>query len=197
MSGKAPAGTGYPSIAQIRANPIVDRKGNKRLTQLALDLSSSCVGWAVGANKKLERHGKLVFKSTAGTGEKLVSFEEYLEALIGTYWPATLLVEKPPSRMGDTTVRHAELLGITRKVWREITGSEIEKEWLIDPKVVKRVMNVKRGANHDENKKIMVNKINALYGLSFKFDKNSKIKTDDDTADAIAVLTTHWRRNAA
>lgn len=190
----APAGQGYPSLQAIRANPIVSRTGARVLSQLALDLSSSCVGWAAGAEKKLERYGKFVFKSTAGVGEKLVSFEEFMDALIETFWPEILLIERPLSRRANTTARHYELLGICRKVWTERTGSEIDEKWIISPLTVKSAMQVAKGTSHEDNKKKMVAKVNSLYGLSLKFDKNSKLKTDDDTADAIAVLTTYWRR---
>lgn len=192
---KTPAGQGFPSIEQIAANPILGSHGQKPLTSLALDLSSSCVGFAVGIDetRSLERMGKFVFKTTAGIGEKLFTFEEYLSGLIVNYWPDRLLVERP-SIHGKTAERHMELLGITRKVWFEATHSEIDPKWLIHPKTIKTAMKVPAGANHTQNKIIMVNKVNQLYGLSLKFDKNSKYKSDDDTADAIAVLTTHWRR---
>lgn len=197
MAGLAPAGLGFPSIEEIRANPIVARGKEKAvLTDLAFDLSSSAVGWAVGANRKLQRYGKLVFKTTAGPGEKLVYFEEYLDTLIQTYWPKALIVERPLSKKANTTARHFELLGIVRKVWAEHTGGELLDNWIISPTTIKSLMQVQRGADHTQNKIIMVNKINQLYGLSLKFDKNSKYKTDDDTADAIAALTTFWRRNS-
>ena len=192
---KAPAGRGFPDIGAIRGNPIVGKKGQQLLPDLALDLSSSCVGWACGAHKKLERYGKFAFKTTAGTGEKLVSFEEYLEALITTFMPSRLLVEKPSTK-GNTSIRHNELIGIVRKVWFEKTGLEIEDEWLIHPRTIKSLMKVPRGDNHDQNKVIMLNKINNLFSLNLKWDKNSKYKSDDDIADAIAVMEAFWRRSA-
>jgi Holliday junction resolvasome RuvABC endonuclease subunit len=195
VAPRSAAGTGYPTLAQLKANPIRGPKGETPLTDLALDLSSTCVGWAVSADRKLERYGKFVFRSTAGVGEKLTSFEKYLDGLIGTVWPERLLVERP-SAQGNTAIRHLELLGIVRKVWFARSGMEIEKEHLIHPKSVKAAMRVARGANHDQNKIIMLNKVNSLYSLSLKWDRNSKIKSDDDIADAIAVLTTFWRRNS-
>ena len=194
---KNPAGQGFPSLNEIAANPIYNAHGEKPLTSLALDLSSSCVGWAVGTDddKVLHRYGKFVFRTTAGIGEKLMSFDEYLSGLISNYWPDRLLIERP-SVHGKTAERHLELLGVARKVWFDATRSEIEPKWIIHPKTVKAAMKVPAGANHDQNKLIMVNKINQLYRTSFKFDKGSKYKSDDDTADAIAVLTTHWRRNS-
>lgn len=161
-----------------------------------MDLSTSCVGFAVGADRKLARHGKFVFKSTSGTGEKLCALEEWLVAVLLTYMPERILIEKTVSRRGNTTLRHAEVLGIVRKVWYEITATEIPDSWLISSITVKNLMKVERGRDHDHNKQIMVTKVNSLYNLKLHYDKNSKYKTDDDTADAIAVLTTYWRRNA-
>lgn len=192
---KAPAGRGFPDIAAIKANPIRGNKGQQKDPDFALDLSSSCIGWACGIRPRLERFGKFVFKTTAGTGEKLVSFESYLEALLETYAPARLLVERPNPK-GNTAVRHNELLGIVRKVWFEYSELEIEDEWLLAARTVKAQMKVRPGSNHDENKIIMLNKINGLYRLGLRWDKNSKIKSDDDIADAIAVLTAFWRRSA-
>jgi Holliday junction resolvasome RuvABC endonuclease subunit len=194
-----PVGQSFPPLEKIRANPVVGRNKEKLLTHLALDLSSSCIGWAVGSAKdrKLQRYGRFVFKTTAGVGSKLVALDEFLPALIDTFWPEVLLVEKPASRRGTTTLRHSEVLGIVRKVWAQRTGgADLEDAWLIPPSTIKKAMAVPPGENHDRNKIIMVNKINALYGTSFKFSK-SKLDSDDDTADAVAVLTTYWRRNAA
>ena len=195
MAAVQPAGLGFPTLDQIRANPVRGKKGQTPTNVLALDLSSTCVGWALGSDRKLARHGKLVFKSTAGVGEKLVSFHDYLGGLIDVYEPVLLLSERPLSRRGNTTGRHFELLGIARKLWRDVTGLEMEDEHLISARTVKNALGVKPGRNHDHNKQIMVEKINDLYGLRLKYDKNSKYKTDDDTADAIAVLTAYYRRH--
>lgn len=49
--------------------------------------------------------------------------------------------------------------------------------------------------DHDDNKKIMVRRINSIYGLHLKFIKNkSKTHNDDDVADAIALLHSWWLR---
>lgn len=190
---RVPAGRGFPDIAQIKGNPIPARKGRQTMPDLAFDLSSSCIGWACGVEGRVERSGKFVFKSTAGTGEKLVSFEAYLEALLTTFMPRRLLLERPSTK-GTTAIRHNELVGIVRKVWFDVAGSEIADEWLMHPRTIKSLLRVPRGNNHDENKIIMLNKINSLYGMSLKWDKNSKLKSDDDIADAIAVLTAFWRQ---
>lgn len=55
---KAPAAVAIPTLLEVAANPVVGRGGQRIHTDLALDLSSSCVGWAIGARGKYEQHGK-------------------------------------------------------------------------------------------------------------------------------------------
>lgn len=200
MAVRVPTATPIPSLAELQANPIV-LKANKKKARgaviLALDLSSSCVGFAVGVGRRRHAQGKLVFKTTAEIGAKLGAFFAFLLALLALYKPERLVIEKPLTRRGATTARHNELLGVARLAWLEKTGEEILDSWIISSVTVKNVMGVERGGSHDENKKIMIRKINSLYGLSLKFDPNSKLKTDDDVADALAVLTTAWRRGGA
>lgn len=196
MAVLKPAAQAVPSEQEIAACPIPTKKGKEHSIDLALDLSTSCIGWAVGVDRELFNWGKLVFKSTADIGEKLQAAAIFLRFLCDTYKPTRILVEKTLARRGDTTLRHAELAGVVRLVWRQYINDEILKSWFVPSKTVKTLLNVERGRNHDHNKEIMVNKINDLYNLHFHFDKNSKLKSDDDVADAIAVLTAFWRANA-
>lgn len=201
MAARAPAGQSFPPLPQIQANPILaprSKNARKYSTDLALDLSSSCVGWCVGVDRKApERWGKFVYKSTAGPGEKLVSFETFLAALLALFKPDRVLIERP-SNKGKTRERHTEIMGIVRKVWFEATAGEILDSWIISPRTIKNAMQVERGQNHAQNKEIMVNKINALFShiLHLKYHPNSKLQSDDDIADAIAVLITAWRRGS-
>lgn len=195
-SGKKAAGQSFPSVQEIRAGPFPEEIGHENdATVLAFDISSSCVGWALGIGPDLVSWGKFVFKSTAKIGEKLVAFEEWLSILVDTYQPDRLILEKPLSRKGNTTQRHSELIGVVRTVWRRKTGKEILPAWLISPMTIKRTMNVKRGASHSDNKRLMVHKINDMYGLKLKYHQNSKLITEDDVADAIAVWTTYVKKN--
>jgi Holliday junction resolvasome RuvABC endonuclease subunit len=189
-----PAGTGYPSLQEIKSYRISSRK-KKPTVDLGLDLSSSCVGWALGVDRRIVYKGKFAFKTTADIGEKLVSFEEFIETLLAVFQPNRVYIEKPLSRKGSTTARHFELLGIVRKVWRQASDKEVLDSWLISARTIKTVMMVERSKDHKENKRRMVEKINNLYGFKLRFHPNSCIQSDDDTADACAVLTTAWRRN--
>lgn len=190
---KREAGTSYPSIEHIQGSAQPERLENE-VVILALDLSTSCVGWCLGIDTDLVLWGKYVFKRSAGIGEKLHAFAEWLQVLIDTYKPDRILLEEPLKRKGNTTARHYEMLGVVRQVWRSRTGTEILKSWIISSTTVKTHMKVKRGRNHSHNKAIMVDKVNDLYNLKFQY-ASSKHRSDDDIADAIAVWTTYMRRN--
>lgn len=193
---KGPSGQGFPSLKEVQGNPIRASKRKAVKVDLALDLSSSCVGWAAGAGRKLERYGKFVFVEGRGIGEKLVGFEEYFEVLLQVLAPNRLFIERPHTK-GATASRHNELLGIVRKVWYQFSETEVETGWIIAPRTIKSLLEVESGGNYDENKKIMVARINELYDLGLRWDRHSKYKSDDDVADAIAVLTASWRREDA
>jgi hypothetical protein len=77
----------------------------------------------------------------------------------------------------------------------EVLELVLEDEWFIDPRRVKKALKVKPGkkgrGKYNDNKAIMVKKINALYGLRLNYAKNkTKNYNDDDIADAIAVYAT-------
>ena len=74
-----------------------------------------------------------------------------------------------------------------------VLGLEIQPECFLDPRSIKRALKVKKGRDHDDNKKLMVKRINSLYGLHLKFRKNkAKSYNDDDEADSIALLAAWW-----
>lgn len=174
---------------------IPERIGREHKIELALDISSSCTGWALGVDRELLGFGKLVFKAGSEIGEKLLAFGDWADSMLDHATPHALYIEKPLSRRGNVTQRHAELVGVLRDRWRRYADQEILESWVIPATTVKRCMNVKRGISHADNKRIMVDKVNQLYGLHLEFNKGSKLKSEDDCADAIAVLTTKWRLN--
>jgi Holliday junction resolvasome RuvABC endonuclease subunit len=186
-----------PSAEEVRALCVRSPDGGKKASrELALDLSTRCVGWAVGERRDLLAYGKLVVKSTAEVGQRLDALEDALRELIRAVEPERLLLEKPLSRKGVVTMRHNEIVGIVRKVFFEETGGEILDSWIIAPASVKKSLGIERGGSHEENKRLGVERVNQLYGLGLRFHKSSKIETDDDTADAILVLSAYWQRNA-
>lgn len=188
---KQPNALGYPVLNQILANPRRKVNTDDR-HKLAFDLSSSCVGWALLVNGQLEAYGKLVFKKAAPPGEKIIAFYNYSKAMIESFEVDTLVCEAPLSRMGATTKRHFELLGVLRYLWKEY-GREIEERELLDAREVKKAMQVKKAKGHEQNKRAMVEKINNLCGLHLNFHKTDKHISWDDAADAIAVAIAHER----
>jgi len=193
MGRKAPSATAIPSEKEILGNPAVPVVGKENNSKriLAFDISSSCVGWAVGVNGDIRFYGRLVFKSTATVGEKLAAFEEFLFVLLKAYDPHKVIVEKTVSRRGVTTLRHAELFGVLRKVWYQHKKEEIKPSWIISAITIKKALDVKSGRDHSHNKEIMVNRINDLLNISLACD-SSKLRSEDDVADAIAVLLTYY-----
>lgn len=189
MSSRIPAGRGFPSLEEIRGGAIAVRKGQeKEARRLAFDLSVSCVGWALDVGGEISRWGKFVFKKEAKTGEKLVFFEDLLCALFESFRPTSLLVEKPLSRKGNVTRRHNELIGILRLSWWKHANREIPESAFIPATTVKASLGVPAGVDHADNKRIMVEEVNRRLGLSLHYHRDSRLQSDDDAADAIAVL---------
>jgi Holliday junction resolvasome RuvABC endonuclease subunit len=196
---KLPAGRGFPTAQEIESNPnpvrIVAGVKPKRAAQvvLSLDLSTSCIGWAVGQEPHLANYGKFVFTDDREFGEKMVAFKSYLLTIFTTYKPDRVLVERPISRHGKTTALHNQLLGIVRLLCIESLDYEIEDRHLISPRLVKGILGVKAGDDHKHNKEIMVGHINKLLGLKLRYAA-SKLQTEDDVADAIAIILALWKR---
>lgn len=159
---------------------------------LALDVSGSCTGWALGVNGKLEAKGKFISKATSPKGEKLMSFSLWLESLLTSKTPDVVLIEKPyKGRNSNVLANISKFIGVVELVAFKTLNLVLKEEWFIDPKTIKKSLQVKKGMDYDDNKRIMVARINSLYGLKLKFGKNkSKKYNDDDVADAIALLHT-------
>lgn len=193
LKAPPPAGEAIPALGEIRATPLATRVGEEApRIDLGLDLSTTCVGWAQGADQQsIVQWGKFVFRTKAPFGERLLALEAFLRELFQATQPERLWVERPLSRHGKTTSRHYEVLGIVRKVWREVSGAEIPDEQIIAPATIKSRLKVKRGGDHQKNKEIMLRRVNELYGLRLKYDDNKR-KSDDDAADAIALLSAAW-----
>jgi Holliday junction resolvasome RuvABC endonuclease subunit len=161
---------------------------------LAFDLSTTCIGWALGIDGGLTKHGKLIFKASASVGEKLAAWEEFASSLIEAVKPDQVALERPMSRRGNVTARHYELVGILRYVYRKAVGAEIGADCLIPAETAKLAVGVRKGGTYKDRKRYMVERINAITGLALKYHPNSKLQSDDDIADAIAILLTHTAR---
>lgn len=157
---------------------------------LTFDLSTTKLGWALGVDRDLVMYGKYVFKGTASLGEKLLAFDGFLTTLFDAYKPTTIVVEEPVMR--KATIRHFEVLGVLRRAWTAYRGEDIPEDNSISVNTIKKQMHMPQGKEID-NKAEMVKKMNTMYGLKLQYFGRRNQKSDDDIADAIAVLATYWR----
>lgn len=157
---------------------------------LTLDISSSATGWSVARDGKLEGWGKYIGKQNISKGQKLFEFSEWIESRLKEINPDIILIEKPfRGRNGNVFAYLSKFVAIVECAVYRIQRKELEEEWFLDPRLVKKLLKVKKGKDHDHNKKLMVGRINSLFGLHLKFVKNkSKKENDDDIADALALF---------
>lgn len=163
---------------------------------LALDVSGSCTGWALGLYGKLESYGKYIQKQSGSKGKKLAQFADWLTGLLEAKKPTIILIEKPyRGRNSNVLANLSKFIAIVELCAYLTLDLELQDSWFLDPRAIKKALKVQRGKDYDDNKKIMVNKINELFGLKLKYS-NSKSKklSDDDVADSIAVLVAFWAR---
>lgn len=108
--------------------------------------------------------------------------------------PDLVIIEKPFRGRNSNVLAHlSKFVAIAQLAAYRTLGLEIQPECFLDPRSIKHALKVKKGKDHDGNKKIMVKRINSMYNLHLKFIKNkAKSYNQDDEADAIAVLTAWW-----
>ncbi|MBU8921755.1 MAG: hypothetical protein KOO63_08045 [Bacteroidales bacterium] len=128
-----------------------------------------------------------------------------MSELFSEYDPEVLLIEKPfLGRNSNVLANLSKFVAIAEEAAYRTLELDIEADWFIDPRQIKKLMGVKKSivkkntkAKHDDNKQIMVKRINKLYGLGLKYSKGkSKKHNDDDIADAIAVWHAWWILNS-
>ncbi len=175
-----------------RTNKVLKAAPDKTLGRrvLGLDVSSVCVGYAVFDSGELTRYGK--FHQTGKEhGEKLKNFQEWLTTLLRTFTPDQLILEQPyPGQRRHTYgVLSMYVAAVLVAHWAHF-GLEMPKGNRLAAHRVKRLIGVPKGGSHAENKEIMVREINRLYGTGLRFRKTSTVQhtTDDDVADAIALV---------
>jgi len=162
---------------------------------LALDISGTATWWALGCKNKLEGYGKYIVTPKDTKGKKLYDFSGFIDELLKEKQPDIILIEKPYlGRNSKVLVSISKFISVVQLKAFELLQLDIQEDWFIDPKRIKRLVKVKKGNSHDENKKNMVVRINNLYGLRLKYKKGkNKQYCDDDISDAIALLTAWWR----
>lgn len=164
---------------------------------LALDISGSCTGWALGLYGKLSSYGKYIQKQSGSKGKKLAQFADWLTSLLEAKKPTIILIEKPyRGRNSNVLANLSKFIAIAELCAYLTLDLELEEDWFLDPRSIKKLLKVHKGKDYDDNKKIMVNKINELFGLKLKYSqKKSKKLSDDDIADSIALLVAYWNRD--
>lgn len=170
---------------------------------LALDVAGAATGWAFGNNHSLKAYGKFISDLKQGRGERLCSFSVFIRDLLVLYEPDVILIERPYlGRNSNVLVNLSKMIAAVEIQAFAVLGINIESEWFISPREVKKVLEIyprPNSRNHDDtyasNKAATVARINKLFGLSLNYTKNkSKKFNDDDIADAIAVLATWWAK---
>jgi Holliday junction resolvasome RuvABC endonuclease subunit len=155
---------------------------------LALDTSSTCIGWAYFEGGELRDFGKLPLSSRGALG--LVEFEDWLVAQLAEFDPHDVAVEWPfPGRNPKTYGILMQVVTVVQLQHVRYYGREIPKPNQVEAHAVKRLLKRPKGTNPDNTKRMMVEYINSRLGLSLKYKDNDKTKrvSDDDIADAIAV----------
>ena len=166
---------------------------------LALDISGTATGWAFGYDGRLEGYGKYIVTAKDIKGKKLYDFSVFIKDLILDKQPDIILIEKPYlGRNSKVLVNISKFIAVVQIVAYDVLKMDLPDDWFLDPKRIKRLVKVKKGNSHEENKKNMVVRVNNLYGLRLKYKKGkNKQYCDDDISDAIAVLTAWWRLEGA
>lgn len=161
---------------------------------LALDIAGQATGWALGTETSLQYYGKYISNLKHSRGQRLHEFGEFLEELFTEYQPDIILIERPfLGRNSKVLVNLSKFVAIAELTAFKVLELSIEDDWFVDPRAIKRTLKIrkpKKGskAARDDNKFLMVKKINSLFGLKLKYRKNkNKQFNDDDIADAIAV----------
>jgi hypothetical protein len=162
---------------------------------LALDTSSSCIGWSLFEHGQLIDYGKWVVLGK-GHGEKRLRFREWLHDKLVETSPHHLILEKPfAGRFPGAFAVLIRYVGVVEEVHVEHFGDEIPPANEVEAHLIKKTIGAAKGrgknhdAVHDSNKVIVLALVNERFRLSLKWkqDDRKKTTTEDDIADAIAL----------
>jgi Holliday junction resolvasome RuvABC endonuclease subunit len=163
---------------------------------LALDVSSTCTGWAYFESGQLKAHGKRRMEGKSHS-EKLSSFLDWVLQMFNQLNPTEITFEAPFQG------RHANAYGVLSMYkavmllchWRFMTRPFPEENQL-PAHIIKKVLGVPKAKGgttderHKANKRAVIKVINGLYGTSFRFAEGTEKtaqRSEDDIADAVAV----------
>lgn len=147
------------------------------------------MGWSVFDNGTRTAHGRYV-QVGDGHGEKLAHFRVWILEMLADVHPTHLIYEAPYSgRMRNTFGILSRYAGTVEASHYEYFGYEMPKGHAVPAHLVKKAIGAKKGANHEQNKKIVLLLVNETFGLSLKYKDNDVTKkvSQDDEADAIAL----------
>jgi len=162
-----------------------------------LDLGSKASAFAYGQDGLLEKYGKFISDKSlvkeTNHPKILKTFASWLSKTINLLptKPSVVIIESPYwNRNAHTYKILCMYLGVAlMQIARSIPNAEIIQ---MPPATVKQILKVPKGKTHKERKVNMVKKINKLHGLRLRYNGTNKENTDDDVADAIALLDAYF-----
>ena len=187
MSGKKRT-KGTKRVTKKAKAKLITLANDQRL--LALDISSKAVGWSFWVNEELVRYDKFVLPEKLGHGGRLCHFRHELKILMADLSPTRVVYEAPyQGRMRYAFGVLSLYIGMLKATYYEVSGTDLADEDAIAAHLIKRRIGARRGRDHDENKRIVVQLVNERFGIALAYDANdrSKHRSDDDVADAIAL----------
>lgn len=158
---------------------------------LGLDVSSKCVGWAVFDDATLVKCGKYRVLG-ASHDQRLSQFEYWLGEMLLTWAPDQLVYEQPflaPRRRNAFQVLMLYVAAVLIAHYRW-AGVELPAENRVAAAEVKRRIRFPKTTSYDNRKQLMVRRVNQAFGLKLRYKEGDTTKrvSDDDTADAVAVV---------
>jgi Holliday junction resolvasome RuvABC endonuclease subunit len=161
---------------------------------LAFDFSSACTGFAYFESGTLKDHGKHVMSGKSHS-EKLNGFLHWVIATMRQYKPTAVAFEAPfQGRHANAYGVLSMYKGVVLSAHWHVFETPFPDENQIPAHIIKKVLGMPKakGATtaerHTANKRMVIKLINGLYGTSFQYsDPESKRKSEDDVADAVAV----------
>lgn len=162
---------------------------------LALDTSSSGVGWALFDCGQLVDWGVKYPGVLAGPDQRLSDFQAWLAALFERWKPTAVVVEQPfQGRRRWSFAVLIQYIALVHLTYYRHFGREMPPGSSIQARTVKKLHVMPAKQTHTTNKQNAVALVNRLYGLGLVWHSN-KIKSQDDTADAILLgRTWHMQR---
>lgn len=166
---------------KVRHKPVIPQPRVGEVERvIALDSSSRACGWSVFDNGQLVAQGCYA-QVGHGHGERLAAYRQWLLQLLADWKPDRLIYEAPyQGRMRYAFGILSRYVGLIEAAHFEHFQREIDKDDAVAAHRIKKVLRAPKGADHDDNKVIMLGMINEAFNLHLDYTQN-------DIADAIAL----------